>query len=244
MRSRTKLIGGLALAAASITVLGACSSSSTGGTTPAASGTPVTGGTAVLAEPPTTTPNYIFPFTSSAYISVINQSYLAFLMYRPLYWFGNGAQPTLNTALSIANPPTFSGNNVTITLKHYVWSNGSQVTATDVMFWLNMEAAVGATDYGAYTGFPNTEISNLKVVSPTELTFTMNKAYNPQWMLYNNLSQITPMPAAWDLTAANTPGHCATTISDCKAVYTYLDSQAKNMGGYVGSPLWSVVDGP
>jgi peptide/nickel transport system substrate-binding protein len=243
MRSRTKLVGGLALAVASITALAACSSSSSSSTTPAASGTPITGGTAVLAEPPTTTPNYIFPFTSSAYISVINESYLAFLMYRPLYWFGDGAQPTLNTALSIANPPTFSGKNVTITLKHYVWSNGSQVTATDVVFWLNMEAAVGATDYGAYTGFPNTEISNLKVVSPTELTFTMDKNYNPQWMLYNNLSQITPMPAAWDRTASG-PSNCATTLSDCAAVYKYLDSQSKAVTSYVGSPIWSIVDGP
>ena len=50
------------------------------------------------------------------------------------------------------------------------------MTATDVVFWLNMEQAVGATDYGAYTGFPNTMVSNLKVVSPTELTFTMDKA--------------------------------------------------------------------
>ncbi len=246
MKFRRKTIGGLALAAASITVLAACSSSSSPGTSASASAaaTPITGGTAVMAEPPSTTPNYIFPFTSSAYISVINQSYLAFLMYRPLYWFGDGAQPTLNNALSIANPPTFNGKNVTITLKHYVWSNGAQVTATDVVFWLNMEAAVGATDYGAYTGFPNTEISNIKVVSPTELTFTMDKNYNPNWMLYNNLSQITPMPAAWDLTGPGKPSNCATTVSDCAAVYKYLDSQSKALTSYVGSPIWSIVDGP
>ena len=42
---------------------------------------------------------------------------------------------------------------MTITLKHYMWSNGTQVTAQDVMFWLNMELAEPA-DYGAYTGFP------------------------------------------------------------------------------------------
>jgi len=247
MKFRSKTIGGLALAAASITVLAACSSSSSSpGTSASASAaaTPITGGTAVMAEPPSTTPNYIFPFTSSAYISVINQSYLAFLMYRPLYWFGDGAQPTLNNALSIANPPTFNGKNVTITLKHYVWSNGAQVTATDVVFWLNMEQAVGATDYGAYTGFPNTEISNIKVVSPTELTFTMDKNYNSNWMLYNNLSQITPMPAAWDLTGPGKPSNCATTVSDCAAVYKYLDSQSKALTSYVGSPIWSIVDGP
>ena len=34
--------------------------------------TPVSGGTAVLAEPPSTTPKYIFPYTSSADFSDIN----------------------------------------------------------------------------------------------------------------------------------------------------------------------------
>jgi peptide/nickel transport system substrate-binding protein len=242
MRFRIKIVGGLALAVASITALAACTSSSSS-TTPSAAATPITGGTATWAEPPSAVPNYIFPFTSSAYISVTNIDQFQFLMYRPLYWFGTGANPTLNTSLSLANYPTFSGRNVTITLKPYMWSNGTPVTAQDVVFWLNMEAAVGATDYGAYTGFPNTEISNIKVVSPTELTFTMDKSYNPQWLVYNDLSQVTPMPAAWDRTASG-PSSCDTTISDCAKVYTYLDSQSKNLSGYVGSPLWSIVDGP
>jgi peptide/nickel transport system substrate-binding protein len=116
------------------------------------------------------------------------------------------------------------------------------VTAQNVVFWLNMLQAESA-NWGAYTGFPGTEVSNITAVSPTELTMTMSKAYNPTWFLYNNLSQITPMPTAWDRTASG-PSSCTTTVSDCTAVYTYLDSQSKNMSSYVGSPLWSVVDGP
>jgi peptide/nickel transport system substrate-binding protein len=204
--------------------------------------TPVNGGTAVMAEPPTTTPNYIFPFASSAYISVINASYLTDLMYRPLYWFGDNGQPVLNTSLSLANPPTFNGNKVTITLKHYVWSNGTQVTASDVMFWLNMMEAE-PTNWGADTGFPQSEVTDMKVVSPTELTMVMDKSYNTSWFLYNDLSQITPMPAAWDRTASG-PSSCDTTVSDCAAVYTYLNGQALALSSYVSSPLWSVVDGP
>ena len=73
MRFRSKTIAGLAIAAASITTLVACSSSSSGSSSSASTaGTPVTGGTATWAEPPSDTPNYIFPFTSSAYISVSN----------------------------------------------------------------------------------------------------------------------------------------------------------------------------
>ncbi len=233
--SATAAVAAVALAAA-----GCSSGSSSPGTV---SGAKVKGGTAVMAEPPSTTPNYIFPFTSSAYISVINTFYFTNLMYRPLYWFGEGSQPLLNPSISLANPPTWSGNTATITLKHYVWSDGTPVTTTDVMFWLNMLKAVGATDWGAYTGFPSQFVSSIKVVSPTELQMTTNKAYSHTWFLYNDLSQITPMPPAWDKTASG-PSDCAAKVSDCAAVYKYLDAQSKSLSTYVGSPLWSVVDGP
>jgi peptide/nickel transport system substrate-binding protein len=238
---------GASVAALALVAAG-CSSSSPS-TSTSTSGAKVKGGTAVFALPPSTTPNYIFPFESSAYISVINSSDFNQLLYRPLYWFGTSGQPTLNTSLSLANMPTWSGNTATITLKHYTWSNGSPVTTADVMLWVNMLKAVGSTDWGAYTGFPQAFVSSIKVVSPTELQMTTNKAYSHNWFLYNDLSQITPMPAAWDKTATG-PSTCATDTTtaaitkDCTAVYNYLNTQAKNLPGYATSPLWGVVDGP
>jgi len=170
LRSRFALVvvgaAALALVAAACGGSGSSSSSSTGGTK-------VKGGTAVYALPPSTTPNYIFPYSSSADFSVSNISYLQQLLYRPLYWFGKGGTPNYNSSLSVANAPQFSGNNVTITLKHYVWSNGQPVTASNVMFWINMETAEPA-NYGGYTGFPASVVKNVKVVSPTELTMTMD----------------------------------------------------------------------
>jgi peptide/nickel transport system substrate-binding protein len=224
-------------------VAAGCSSSSS--TTPSGTttGAKVKGGTAVWALPPSSTPNYIFPFESSAYISVINSDNFAQLMYRPLYWFGDGAQPLMNPSLSLASAPTWSGNTATIKLKNYMWSDGTPVTTADVMFWVNMLKAVGPTDWGAYSGFPASFVSSIKVVSPTELQMTTNKAYSHTWFLYNDLSQITPMPPAWDKTASG-PSSCATKVSDCAAVYKYLDAQSKALTTYVSSPLWSVVDGP
>ena len=200
-----------------------------------------TGGTAVVAEPPSTTPNYIFPFASSAYFSSINIWDLQSLLYRPLYWFGQNSQPAVNYSLSLADPPAFNGSKVTITLKHYVWSDGTPVTAQDVMFWLNMERADPA-GYGGFTGFPM-NVRDITAVSPTVVTMVMDKPYSPTWFLDNDLSQITPMPQAWDQTASG-PGDCAIRVSDCTAVYDYLDAQAKDLGTYVTSPLWRVVDGP
>jgi peptide/nickel transport system substrate-binding protein len=238
LRSKTLAFGVGAAVALALAAAG-CASTSTS----AVGTTPISGGTAVWAELPSDVPNYIFPFESSAYISVSNSEDFDYMLYRPLYWFGTGAAPTLNNALSVANYPTFSGNNVTITLKHYVWSNGTQVTAQDVVFWLNMMTAVGSLDWGAYTGFPNTEVSNIRAVSPTELTMTMDKAYNPKWFVYNDLSQVTPMPLTWDRTASGA-SHCATDAADCAAVYNYLNNQSKDLSTYATNPLWGVVDGP
>jgi peptide/nickel transport system substrate-binding protein len=237
---RPRLRGGmLAVVVAGVVALVAagCSGSSNN----AAGTTPVQGGTAVWAEPPANLPTYIFPYMDSANISNLNLFDFQYLMYRPLFWFGQNGQPTVDYGLSVANQPTFNGTKVTITLKHYMWSNGTQVTASDVMFWLNMELAEPA-DYGAYTGFP-ANVKDITVVSPTELTMVMDKPYNPNWFIYNDLSQVTPMPTAWDRTASG-PSNCDTTVSDCAAVYTYLDGQSKDLTGYVSSPLWSIVDGP
>src|ERR1700691_5756837 len=121
LRRKTLAVGASVVALALAMAGSAGSSSSTTGTTP------VSGGTATWAELPSDIPNYIFPLDSSAF----NQ-----MLYRPLYWFGTGAAPTMNTSLSLAYAPTFSGNTVTIKLKPYKWSNGQAVTAQNVMFWL------------------------------------------------------------------------------------------------------------
>ena len=240
-RLRSRMLTVVVGAAALAVVAAGCGGSS-GSSSSNTGGTKVKGGTATYALPPSTTPNYIFPYSSSADFSVSNISYLQNLLYRPLYWFGQGSTPDYNASLSVANAPTFSGNNVTITLKPYKWSNGQPVTASNVMFWLNMETAE-PSNYGGYTGFPASIVKNIKVVSPTTLTMTMNKSYSHSWFLYNELAQIYPMPEAWDKTASG-PSHCTTTVSDCAKVYTYLDGQSKSLNSYASSPIWSIVDGP
>jgi peptide/nickel transport system substrate-binding protein len=238
-QARMATIAGCGAAAIAL-VVGACGSSGSS----SSGGTKVAGGVATYALPPSTTPNYIFPMASSTYFSVANISYLQDYMYRPLYWFGNGTQPTLNPSLSLADQPVYSGKQVTITLKNYKWSDGTPVTAQNVLFWINMLQAVAQTAWGAFVpgGFP-TNVTNVKATSPTTLTMTMNKAYSPTWFTYNELSQITPMPKAWDRTASG-PSDCTDKVSDCKAVYTYLDSQSKAMSSYATSSVWGVVDGP
>ena len=76
---------------------------------------------------------------------------------------------------------------------------------------------------------------------------------NPNWLLYNYLSEITPFPEAWDVTSASAQrgsGGCgagaygaSATATACKAVEKYLDGLSTNTSTYTAAP-WNVVDGP
>ena len=145
-----------------------CSSGSGGTAAPTANQT-----SATYAEQPPTPPNYIFPFMSLAFFSVANSEQFQYLMYRPLYWFGQGATPNLNPSLSLAQPPVYSNNNktVTINLNPYKWSNGETVTAENVMFWMNMLHAEKANWAGVLAGgHPRRRRRASPSNSPTQLT--------------------------------------------------------------------------
>ena len=215
MKSEGRLKGsfrGAALIAvlAAGTIAAGCSSGSSG----TAANTSASQTTATWAEAPQTPPNYIFPFMSLAFFSVSNSEQFQYMMYRPLYWFGQGSTPNLNTSLSLAQTPTYSadGKTVTLNLKPYKWSNGETVTAQNVMFWMNMLHAEKANWAGYSAGALPDDIQSITVNSPTQLTMTLTGAVNTYWFTYNELSQITPMPNAWDVTAtggAPNSGGCA-----------------------------------
>ena len=82
-----------------------------------------------------TTPNYIFPIVPSGNASTSNYAWQQ-AMYLPLYNnFAFGSSPGIQYKLSVANKPTFSDGNktVTIQLKHgYKWNDGHPVDAQDV----------------------------------------------------------------------------------------------------------------
>ncbi len=261
-RFRTPVTIALAVGIAAV-LLAACSSSPS---SPAATGgTKVQGGTVTWAEAPSTPPNYIFPFMSLAFFSVNNISQFQQMMFRPLYWFGKGGTASIDPTLSLAQNPVYSNNNETavINLKNYKWSNGESVTATDVVFWMNMMHAQ-KTNWAAYApGDMPDNVKSITINSPTQVTFTFTKSYNPLWLTYNQFSQITPLPLAWDVTAVGAKagsGGCSaaafgTADAACTAVYTFLSKQAgfdpanpsatnNSLSTYATNPLWQIVDGP
>ncbi len=235
------------LAVATASLLAACGGSGGGSRTSAGgggsgrviatTGTPVQRGTAYWAEQPLSPPNYIFPLVSGAYYSNENVYEFQTLMYRPLYWYGDRGNTGVDYALSLGNAPVYSDHDrvVTITLKRAHWSDGETVSAQDVVFWIDLLNANRA-DWASYVpgGFPD-NVQSYVATGPRTVRLTLNRGYNPVWFTNNELSQITPLLLAWEhVTKTGGP----------RAIYAYLNAQAKNVSGYATSPIWSIVDGP
>lgn len=223
--------------------LAACTSSSSS-SHPAASASPVQGGTATVAQ--VTAPNWIFPFYPPADTTVVNEVFTE-NMYRALYYTPDEhGLNALNTTVSAAYPPavTNGGRSLVITLKPWKWSNGEPLSAANVVFFLNMWKAEKA-NYGLYIpGEIPDNIVSVTVNGPRTLTITFNAVYAYDQLVFNELADIVPMPLAWDLTGTGQKGDCAQTVSGCPAVYKYLIGQAKTPTSYASNPLWGIVDGP
>jgi peptide/nickel transport system substrate-binding protein len=220
---RAGLAGAVLLAAVAL-VATAVSSASTGRR---AAG----GGTATLALPPGTTPDFIFPLVDGAHYSVANIEQFQRLMWRPLYIYGKNGQPVLNEPISLAQPPVFSRGNtrVTIVLKPYQWSDGQPVTSRDFTFLLNLLKA-NKKNWAAYLpGDIPDNVKAVRVASARKFTLILDRAYSPIWFTGNQLSQLMPIPQhAWDKKSADGPvGNWDTTPAGARTVYNYLIGEAK-----------------
>jgi peptide/nickel transport system substrate-binding protein len=87
--------------------------------------------------------------------------------------------------------------------------------------------------------------------SGNTVTINFKTSVNPNWILYNYLSELTPMPNTWDITAPGKTSTCATgaygaasTDAACKAVEKYLDGQASKVSTYTDAMWQSGVSGP
>jgi peptide/nickel transport system substrate-binding protein len=254
-RRRSIGVAGVVAAAAAAALVAGCASTTSPGSS-SSSGTPVKGGTATVALAPSVTYSWIFPFYQITNAGVYNDEQFQFLMYRPLYMFGNNTNTSvaINYPLSPADAPVYSnsGKTVTINMKGWKWSNGETVDANDLVFFMNMAEAEKSIWYAYSAGLLPDNVVSYKATGPNQLTMQLNAAYSSIWYTYNQLAELNPMPMAWDVTslgAAPGSGGCTTDSAadgwaKCKAVYTFLTAQSQQASSYATSPLWSVVDGP
>ncbi len=257
--ARVAVAGAAALLAVGIAACSSSSSSPSASSSSSASASAtaaaVPGGTATVGLPAGVTLSYIWPFTPLASANEYNAEQFQELMYRPLYVFGNnGSSVSVNYPVSPADAPVYSadGKTVTITLKGWKWSDGESVDASDVVFWLNMMKAEPDNYYGYTPGLLPDNLASYSATGPDTVVLHLKSAVSSIWFTYNQLAEITPMPAAWDVTSATAKagsGGCATDSAadkwaKCDAVYKFISGQAANAKTYATNPIWAVVDGP
>ncbi len=207
-------------------------------------------GTVTFALPPGEYCNYISPFINGPESNNIDLFQCEYFLYRPLYWFGNNGQFTINYNLSMGEPPVYSnhGRTVTITLKHWMWSDGHPVTNRDIELWMHILMAEKAQWVGYVPGDIPDNITSMSFPKSAPQTFslTFNRAYGSTWLLYNNLSMIFAIPQhVWDKTSASSPvGNYDLTSTGAAAVWKYIDGQSKQEATYATNRMWKVVDGP
>jgi peptide/nickel transport system substrate-binding protein len=210
-------------------------------------------GTIAYAEAPGANPNFIFPYLGCAYSSLNNINQFQMLMYRPLYWFGLGGSAAIVPSLSLADRPVFSHGDrtVTITMKGWRFADGQIVNARSVMFFLNMYKAdpTAYCGYNAGYGIPD----QVKSVGAHDNTVRINftNSVNPNWILDNYLSEITPMPDRWDRSSGSKISSCASgafgaasTDAACNAVVAYLTKEGSTTSTFTGALWQGGVDGP
>ena len=212
-------------------------------------------GTITVAGPPNSAPTWILPLVPGSSYSVFNDYEFDYQMYRPLYWFINGVEPTETPAMSLANEPTWTNGDKTIsfTLKsNYKWSDGQPLTAQDVLLWFYLLKAAlkeSPANWGPYTpglGLPD-EVASISAPSASTVTMTLTKSVNPTWFVEDELGSLQPVPShLWDVdaTGGKAVTDWATNPADAKKIFDYLAAASKSVSTYASNPLWKVVDGP
>lgn len=244
VRSRSGLAGPVALLLAGVLAAAGCSSHPSTGNQNTGADRPVT-----YALAPSQGPNWIAPISPPDKMVTANAAIHATMWPTLFAYDGVSGRMALDTKASAAASYAFNAENtaVDITLGDLTWSdNGSPVTSRDVQFAYDLIKA-NADQWGSYSqgNFPD-NVKSFTIKDDKHFTVTFDKSYNQQFILANQLTLFSPMPQhAWDKTSADgSVGDYDKTTDGAKSVWTFLESQAKDMATYSTNPLWKVVDGP
>jgi peptide/nickel transport system substrate-binding protein len=217
-------------------------------------GTPSHGGTITYGMVNgSTTPNYIFPIVPSGNASTSNYAWQQ-AMYLPLYNnFAFGSSPGIQYNLSVADKPTFSDGNktVTIQLKHgYKWNDGHPVDAQDLLFdiaLVKVAVSESAANWGSFTpGYFPQSLASVKATGPYTVVMHLKKAFNPGFFLNNQLAlNLYPLPSrSWNVTSPHGPHLNWQVPANAKKIYDYLGKAGGQEGTFSSNPLWKIADGP
>ncbi|MDI3404198.1 peptide ABC transporter substrate-binding protein [Streptomyces cavernicola] len=237
--ARTRLVAGATLSVG-VLLLSACS-----GTSDAPSGSR---DAINYALPANFTPNWILPIGTAAHLNTNNSS-ISDTLWEPLIAYdGSTGKIGWNKKGSIATAADFAddGKSVRVTLGDRHWSDGKPITSRDVEFWFNLIKANKTKWAGYNPGKKPDNWTSFKAEDDRRFTLTFDRAYNSDWMLANELSDITPLPQhVWGKTSDSAAVSDADrSPAGAKKIWTYLNNSAKRIGSYASNPLWKTISGP
>lgn len=199
MKTSRRLLTSGALAGGLTVLLAAC------GSQPSATSTsahPHQGGALTVALSPQTNIDWYLPIVNAGADSVAN-FWLLDQIDKPLIYLNDAYKIVPQSSIASKIVYNHRGTVYHVYLGHrWRWSNGSPVTANDVLFTWHAIQAASASNVaapwpfvGAGTGDIPSGIKSVMVNSAHEITFTLKHPANQQWFIYNGLIQLTPMPA-------------------------------------------------
>lgn len=217
-------------------------------------GSPTSGGTITVGQVTGSTPTFIMPILPAAQDTTSNAYRFINLLYPPLYSAPLGASPIFNQGLSLAYPPKYSHNGMTVSIdmkQNFHWSNGMPVDANDVLFEIDLlRAAVheSASNYCCFApGLFPMNIAHASVPSKYKLVIDLTHRYNSTFYTYNQLgpNNLTPMPStAWNVASQHGPHLNYAVPSNARKIYNYLAAQGADVSTFASDALWRDVDGP
>ncbi len=132
------------------------------------------------------------------YANDLGNSRAAQLLFQPLAWVNRYGNVDYGRSLAARIDVSADTTRYTITLRSWHWSDGTPVTAADVVYDWRMIQQLGSTYPNFGTGGIPTQIKSLIALDPMHVQIVLTGPVNPLWFVDNGLSQITPLPShAW-----------------------------------------------
>lgn len=150
----------------------------------------------------------------------------------------------------------YSDGDRTVSIRfksEYRWSDGTPVTAEDLLFDIDLiKAALTESPSNCAGnvpgGFPAT-LASASEPTPSTLVLHLTRRVNPAFFTEDVLGQgpLVPLPVqSWARTSVSGPAitDWKTSPADALKIYRFLVSQNDATGRWASNPLWKVVDGP
>src|SRR5579875_1700609 len=197
--------------------------------------TPQKGGVLIYALPPATNITWYFPIENGSNDTVAN-AMLSQQLYPGLFTINN--QDAIDFRNGFATKITYNPTGTVYTIylkKNWKWSDGTPVTAQDVVWDYSLIKATDASNapapwpnYNNGNGGVPKDVKSVVAVGKYTVQVTLNKPVNQQWFIYNGIGQLQPLPEhAWNKYP-----------NDMTKEITYLGKVATD------PTFFKVVDGP